>query len=165
MGEGEGGEGVVAAARRREGIARASGDTELPLGLPVPRLELRVVEGPVVGDPEAESLRPPLRLRSQESECDRLVREIHELSHAVTRCDSDPRCAESPLLCPAALDAEVDHAYRSLREALHARCGFPLGLLDYAWGGPVSAPPSCGASHDWLEATTRGEAPVTRFVF
>ena len=118
-----------------------------------------------VDEPALADSRPPIRLLSPESECDRLVREIHSLSHAATSCDSDPRCAESPLLCSAALDAEIDREYRALREALQARCGFPDGLLDYAWGGPVSAPPSCGKAHDWLEAATRGEAPATTFFF
>lgn len=72
-----------------------------------------------------------------QSECDALYREIHALSHEVTRCGSDPLCLGSPILCPVALDPEVDREYARLRSELNERCGVPLNLMDYAWGGPA----------------------------
>ena len=124
---------------------------------------------------------PIMRVRQFETECDELFREIHALSHMTTRCEESPECAVSPLLCPAAMDVEMDREFRRLRTVLNERCGLPLRLMDYAWGDDPSASrdsretsmagsertdgSSCGASHDWLEATTSGNVEATRFLF
>lgn len=127
---------------------------------------------------------PIMRVRQFETECDELFREIHALSHVTTRCEESPECAVSPLLCPGAMDVEMDREFQRLRTALNERCGLPLRLMDYAWGDDQSISrdshetstsgssgskrtggTSCGASHDWLEATTSGNVEATRFLF
>jgi len=101
-----------------------------------------------------------------ETECDVLYREIHALSHRATQCDEVPSCEGSPLLCPAALDREVDREFKRLRTVLSERCDLSPGLLDYAWaGGPDGEGAICGSAHDWLEAATRGEGEPASFVF
>ena len=100
-----------------------------------------------------------------ESECDRLFREAHALSHEVTTCELAPACQGSPLLCPAAQDQRVERAFERLRSVLHERCGVPLDLMDYAWGGPAGDGPDCGVAHDWMESAARGAAEPTHFVF
>lgn len=72
-----------------------------------------------------------------ESECDVLYRKIHALSHEVTSCGEDPLCLGTPILCPGALDSNIDREYERLRSELNERCGVPLNLMDYAWGGPA----------------------------
>jgi len=101
-----------------------------------------------------------------ETECDVLYREIHALSHRATRCDAVPSCEGSPLLCPAAMDREVDREFKRLRQVLGERCDLSPGLLDYAWaGGSDGDGPTCGGAHDWMEAATRGEGEPASFVF
>ena len=138
-----------------------------------------------------EALLEPMRLTKLETVCDGLFRELHALSHEASICGERARCAErSPLLCPAALDEDVDDAYRRLRTALHAQCDFPLRLLDFAWQGPggggdhggarseasgrpVSqlhgrspfADDACGERHDWLEAAASGEGEPANYSF
>ncbi len=107
----------------------------------------------------------PIPLVRRESECDRLFREAHTLSHEVTTCELAPACNGSPLLCPAAQDARVERAFERLRSALHERCGVPLDLMDYAWGGPAGEGPDCGGAHDWMESAASGAAEPTHFVF
>ena len=120
------------------------------------------VERRVLREPD----QPTAHLASRyETECEALFQEIHALSHERTRCDAQPECAGSSLLCPAAMDAEVDRAFRQLRIALHERCDVPVSLMDYAWGGPIGETPVCGDSHDWLESMTSGKAKPTRFIF
>ena len=131
--------------------------------------------------PEANDLLPILRVRQFETECEQLFREIHALSHETTRCDESPECLESPLLCASAMNVEIEREFQRLRRALNERCGLPLRLMDYAWGVDESASPDphdastggvgrsdgarCGASHDWLEATTSGNVGAKRFLF
>ena len=131
--------------------------------------------------PHPVDLLPIMRVRQFETECDELFRELHALSHVTTRCEESPACAVSPLLCPAAMDVETDREFQRLRAALNERCGLSLRLMDYAWGVDRSASreshessmagaehtggASCGASHDWLEATTSGNVEDTRFLF
>ena len=127
-----------------------------------------------------------------ESECDALYREIHALSHEITSCGADPLCLGSPIFCPGALDSTIDREYERLRSELNERCGVPLNLMDYAWGGPAwgertrggawaassigrqgprfssdsqRAPNHCGAAHDWLESASSGESEVSQFFF
>ncbi|MEM9177754.1 MAG: hypothetical protein AAGC67_21295 [Myxococcota bacterium] len=131
----------------------------------------------------------PMRITKYETVCEGLFRELHALSHEVAACTGQSACVDSPLLCPAALDDEIDHTYRRLRTALHEQCDFPLRLIDYAWQGPSDSiaqrtamlestrphaahgEPSlfvdatCGERHDWLEAAASGEAEPARFYF
>ena len=113
----------------------------------------------------------PYRVSRYESLCDGLFRELHELTHRATRCDDDPRCERSPLLCSGALDEEIDREYRSLQAELETSCGFSGDLLDYAWrSAPAGHTPdatgtSCGDAHDWLEAATVGEARPASYSF
>ena len=132
----------------------------------------------------------PMRVTKYESVCDGLFRQLHSLSHEVTGCSQAVACEGSPLLCPAALDEEVDRTYRRLRTALHEQCDFPLRVIDFAWQGPsesiahstamlhvgeshasheggseIFAGATCGERHDWLEAATSGEASPSRFYF
>lgn len=116
----------------------------------------------IADSPDASSLIP---LQQYESHCEALYREIHDLSHAATRCDERPECAGSPLLCPAAMDEAIDRDFKRLRRLLSEQCGLPRGLMDYAWGGPIGEEPVCGAAHDWLEAATSGETTRSNFVF
>jgi hypothetical protein len=126
-------------------------------------------------------LLPIIQVRRFETECDALFREMHALSHVTTRCEQSPECAVSPLLCSVAMDVDVEREFQRLRMALNERCGLSLRLMDYAWGdgeralrdpyqtsmggaGPQDAA-SCGAAHDWLEATTSGKVEATRFLF
>ena len=108
---------------------------------------------------------PPITLQRYETVCDRLFREAHALSHEATRCDVQADCEGSPLLCPVAQDVRVEREYARLRTELHAECGVPLDLMDYAWGGPAGEGPGCGGTHDWLEAAASGVVAPTRFVF
>jgi hypothetical protein len=124
---------------------------------------------------------PIVRLRQFETECDALFREIHALSHVTTGCEESHECSGSPLLCPAAMDVEIEREFQRLRTALNERCGLPLRLMDYAWEEAGSASrdahetspgeaedtedASCGASHDWLEAATSGNIEARRFLF
>lgn len=127
-----------------------------------------------------------------ETECDVLYREIHALSHEITSCGEDPLCLGSPIFCPGALDSRIDREYERLRSELNTRCGVPLSLMDYAWGGPAwgehtedvlsaarrqsvesssdsslspSTPNQCGAAHDWLESAASGESEATQYFF
>ncbi len=142
------------------------------------------LESSVVGGASSSG---PMPVTKYETPCDALVRQLHALSHEVSHCGEATACGESPLLCPAALDEEIDQTYRRLRTALHAQCGFPLRLIDFAWDGPgggseprptgsasanvhpeeplhfVDA--TCGERHDWLESAARGEAEPTRYSF
>ena len=131
--------------------------------------------------PDSTDLLPIMRVRQFETECEELFREIHALSHETTRCDESAECLGSPLLCPAAMDVEIEREFQRLRAALNERCGLSLRLMDYAWGEGVSASREgretstggveredgarCSASHDWLEATTSGDIEATRFLF
>jgi hypothetical protein len=131
--------------------------------------------------PHSTDLLPIMRVRQFETECEELFREIHALSHETTRCDESPECLDSPLLCRSAMDVEIEREFQRLRTALNERCGLPLRLMDYAWGDGEWASregretssggferkhgTSCGASHDWLEATTSGNVEATRFLF
>ncbi len=72
-----------------------------------------------------------------ESECGTLYREIHALSHEISSCGEDPLCLGTPILCAGALDSSIDREYERLRTELNERCGVPLNLMDYAWGGPA----------------------------
>ncbi len=125
------------------------------------------LEGSVVsafeGSVHAETM--AIRVSRYETVCDRLFREAHALSHEVTSCEARVACAGSPLLCPVAQDQQVEREYARLRTELHAECGVPLDLMDYAWGGPAGEGPACGYAHDWLEAASSGAAEPTRFVF
>jgi hypothetical protein len=132
----------------------------------------------------------PMLVTKYETYCDGLVRQLHALSHEVGRCGETRSCDGSPLLCPVALDDEIDRTYRRLRSSLHAQCGFPLRLIDFAWDGPHASDgggrfgreagflktpardgndpfvdATCGGRHDWLEAATSGEAAPTRYSF
>ena len=113
----------------------------------------------------AEVESPSMRLVRFETECDVLYREIHTLSHEVTTCQAEPTCSRSPLLCPVVVDEEFDREYRRLRTALNQECGVSLALMDYAWGGPAWGEPTCGRSHDWLEARANGQLDAQNFVF
>ncbi len=138
-----------------------------------------------------ETDRGPIRLVRLETHCDALFREIHALSHQATRCGDDvDACAMSPLLCAGAQDEAVEAEYRRLRDALHAQCDVPRGLLDFAWngaaaerataaspvdggpygplvdaGGHAHAQPVCGGAHDWWENATSGQSPPSSFLF
>lgn len=137
-----------------------------------------------------EAAPQPMRITKYETFCDGLVRQLHALSHEVSHCGDLTVCEGSPLLCPAALDEEIDHAYRRLRATLHQQCGVPLRLIDFAWEGPVDpgeqggAPgegeiasgdhphesvlfveATCGDRHDWLESARSGEAEPARYSF
>lgn len=134
----------------------------------------------------------PVRVTKYETFCDGLVRQLHALSHEVSRCGGPGACDGSPLLCPVALDDEIDRTYRRLRASLHEKCGYPLRLIDFAWeekyepiedetirreagfargqrssldeaGLFVEA--ACGARHDWLEAAASGESVPASYSF
>lgn len=119
---------------------------------------------------EARESAAVIRIERFETECDALYRALHALSHEVSSCEPASVCEGSPLLCASALDVEIDREFERLRTALHDRCDFPLGLMDFAWSTPAGHVPSestskCGAAHDWLETAASGEAKVTRFIF
>jgi len=61
-----------------------------------------------------------------ESRCDELDREIEALSRAATSCDQDLQCLRSPILCPIAMDEEMEREYRTLREERRESCGVPF---------------------------------------
>ena len=135
--------------------------------------------------PDSSDLLPIMRIRQFETKCDQLFREIHALSHETPRCDESRECLGSPLLCPSTMDAEIDREFQRLRSVLNERCGLPLRLMDYAWGGGGdvegsalenrheawtggvggSSGEGCGPPHDWLEAATSGHVEPTRFLF
>lgn len=102
-----------------------------------------------------------------ESRCDVLRREIHALSHEVTPCANAPECHGSPLLCPVALDVRIEREYERLRDALHAHCGVPRGLLDHAWelGEQVEVADGCALAHDGWESAARGESAPKSYSF
>lgn len=95
---------------------------------------------------------PPIRVSRFETECERLVRDLHELTHEASSCETQSACAASPLLCPVALDTNLDREFQRLRSALHARCDYSLGLLDYAWQG------SAWEGGDWQGSTRQDKA-------
>ena len=132
----------------------------------------------------------PMPVTKYETYCDGLVRQLHALSHEVGRCGVTRSCNGAPLLCPVALDDEIDRTYGRLRSSLHAQCGFPLRLIDFAWEGPHTSDggerfgreagfahtpagggtdpfvdATCGGRHDWLEAATSGGAAPPRYSF
>lgn len=102
-----------------------------------------------------------------ESTCDVLRRELHALSHEVVSCSLPPECHGSPLLCPVALDRASQQEYERLRDALHAQCGLPRSLVDFAWGvgEQADAGVRCGRVHDGFEAAARGEARPSSYLF
>ena len=103
--------------------------------------------------------------------CKGLFHELHVLSREVTACAEQLPCDGSPLLCPTALDDQIDHEYQRLRTALHERCDYPLSLIDYAWQRPRESivervfGGSCGERHDWLEHSMSGTAEPARYYF
>lgn len=113
----------------------------------------------------------PVVLRLGDSSCDVLRREIHALSHTVSRCELFPECQGSPLLCPRALDANVEREYERLRDALHEQCGLPRSLLDFAWelgeqvDLAVDGGEGCELAHDGWEAAVRGVARPSSYSF
>ncbi len=121
------------------------------------------VEGSFLSEPNATST--PISIKRYETECDVLHREIHALSHAATSCEEQPPCLGSPLLCPVAMNGEIERDFQRLRAALSERCGVPLGLMDYAWGGPFGEASTCGDAHDWFESAASGLAEPSRYVF
>jgi hypothetical protein len=108
-----------------------------------------------------------IAIRSSESRCDVLRREIHALSHEVTPCELAPECHGSPLLCPVALDPRIDREYQRLRDALHEHCGLPRDLLDFAWevGTQTDLAETCALAHDGFEAAARGESRPKSYSF
>ena len=60
-----------------------------------------------------------------ESRCQALDRKIEVLSRAATSCDQDLQCLGSPILCPIAMDSEMERDYRALREERREYCGVP----------------------------------------
>ncbi len=60
-----------------------------------------------------------------ESRCEILDRKIEALSRAATNCDQDLQCLGSPILCPIAMDGEMERDYRALREERREHCGAP----------------------------------------
>jgi hypothetical protein len=130
-----------------------------------------------VADREVASVRAEARTRTGakarteagigESRCDVLRREIHGLSHEVTPCALAPECHGSPLLCPVALDVQIEREYERLRDALQAQCGMPRGLLDFAWeiGAQTQVAERCELAHDGWEAAARGESAPSSYSF
>lgn len=100
-------------------------------------------------------------------DCDALRREIHALSHEVSRCALVPECHGQPLRCPLTRDPRIEREYASLRDALHAHCGLPRSLVDFAWsaGEQVDLDADCAIVHDGWEAVFRGEAQPTSYSF
>lgn len=120
-----------------------------------------------------------IRVQHHESECEGLLREIQMLSNSlatslsaalaesftdpsgtpVRSCEVGPRCSDSPLLCPAAREADVVREFARLRSALHQRCGFPLALMDDAWSTPVWAHPAVNgktSTESWPDRIAMG---------
>lgn len=114
-----------------------------------------------------ESVPRPFVVSRYETACDALRREIHALSHRVSRCELAPECRGSPLLCPVALDAGIQLDYERLRDALERQCGVPRGLVDFAWesGEQLEHAGGCGISHDGFEAAARGESRPRSYAF
>lgn len=125
------------------------------------------LEGDSSGEPGAFAAEQIGTSSLERFDCDGLRREIHALSHEVTRCSTSDDCRGSPLLCPMALDPRIEREYERLREALHARCGLPRKLLDFAWvaGEQVDLGEDCALVHDGFEAAVRGEATPTSYSF
>jgi len=133
----------------------------------------------------------PVVVTRFETVCKGLFHELHVLSHEVTACAEQSPCDGSPLLCPTALDGQIDHEYQRLRAALHERCGYPFSLIDYARQGPresiiepeafavASLAPevsagigvervtggACDGRHDWWESAMSGAAEPARYYF
>ena len=122
--------------------------------------------------PEPRMHAQPIRIQSFETECQMLSREFEELSRAATLCDRDPRCLGSPLLCPIAMDAELEARYQRLRRALQSRCEVSpepiesavLAFDEGARSGEASL--TCKASSEWMSTglTKSGDGP-RYFVF
>lgn len=51
----------------------------------------------------------PLVVTRFETVCEGLFHELHALSHEVSACAEQLPCDGSPLLCPTALDDQIDH--------------------------------------------------------
>jgi hypothetical protein len=67
-----------------------------------------------------------------ESRCEELDRKIAALSRAATSCDQDLQCLRSPILCPIAMDPDMERDYRALREARGQECGVPNLRLEWS---------------------------------
>lgn len=120
---------------------------------------------------------PAMQVQRYETTCDVLHREIHDLSRRTLACGREPGCVGSPLLCPIAMDADLEHEYQRLRHELNQECGVPLGLMDFAatdavgaWSGAGEAsrgagglPVSCAASHFAPDEETDGGTKLPRF--
>lgn len=100
-------------------------------------------------------------------DCDVLRREIHALSHEVSRCALVPECHGQPLRCPVTRDPRIERDYARLRDALHAHCGLPRSLVDFAWtaGEQIDLDEDCAIVHDGWEAVVRGETRPTSYSF
>jgi len=109
--------------------------------------------------------RPPLQVQRYETTCDVLHREVYELARHATPCARDLRCLGSPLLCPIAMDADLEREYQRLRGELNRECGVPLRLTDAAWGGPVSTPSGCPDSELQPEDASAGSTLPRFFAF
>jgi hypothetical protein len=117
-------------------------------------------------------------IQRYESFCDGLERRIEVLSRAATSCDQDIQCLGSPILCPIAMDEEMQREYRELQAERIEQCGIGgVSELIAASAGiaslmDLSIPPfdvdanSCLAARNWLESAANREAsdPST-FVF
>lgn len=104
---------------------------------------------------------------SEPVDCDVLRHEIHALSHEVSRCALVPECRGQPLRCPITRDPRIEREYTRLRDALHAHCGLPRSLVDFAWtvGEQIDLDEDCAVVHDGYEAMVRGESRPTSYSF
>ncbi|MFO0691270.1 MAG: hypothetical protein U0900_21405 [Myxococcota bacterium] len=110
---------------------------------------------------------PTMPVALVDESCDVLRHELHTLSHTLSPCELPPVCQGSPLLCPVALDARIEHEYARLRDALHDRCGLARSLVDFAWeaGQQIERGDHCAFVHDRFEAAARGEARPESYSF
>jgi len=117
-------------------------------------------------------------IQRYESFCDRLERKIEVLSRAATSCDQDIQCLGSPILCPIAMDEEMQREYRELQAERSSQCGV-AGVSELIAASPgiaslmdLSISPfdvdsnACYAARNWLEsAANRETSDLSTFVF
>jgi hypothetical protein len=125
--------------------------------------------------PTASSAIP---IQRYESFCEGLQRRIEVLSRAATNCDQDIQCLGSPILCPIAMDRDMQREYRELLEERREQCGTGAvselvamspgiaSLMDLSTSPFDVDPSTCHATQTWLESAANREASDTSvFVF
>lgn len=109
-----------------------------------------------------------------ETRCEVLDRKIGALSRAATSCDQDLQCLRSPILCPIAMDEEMERDYRALREERYEQCGVPripseLSSRSFSRDSVEAMTidsSACSSAPNWQERAASGRATKPNvFVF